>query len=461
MKTILKRSADPRFNKVCAEARRQMERLKIPGLAIGLCHGGTEYTAGLGVTSIDNPTPVTGDTLFQIASISKTFLGTAIMRLVDAGKIGLDVPLRKYLPELKLKDKKVTEQVTMRHLLTHTGGWHGDYFNDFGGGDDAVQKMVKSMADLPQITPLGKFWSYNNSGFYLAAGVIEKVTGKPFETAIKELVFDPLGLKMTFYSAREVMMHSFAAGHNVIKKKTRVARPYGQGRATSPAGGIITTSKDLLRYARFHMGDGSHKGIRLVSRAGLRQMHTPRLPAAEGKEMALVWFITNPGDYKALSHTGSINGQMSSLTIIPERNFALTVFTNSDHGRDVCAEITNAALKEYFGIKPEPARILRLPKSKLSEYCGRFEVPTIVCDIVASGSGLKLKMLDKGGYPTPASPPEDQPPPVPVKFYSEDKIMGIKSPYKTLRGEFLRGPGGKVQWLRLFSRVFNRVDRGH
>ena len=283
------------------------------------------------------------------------------------------------------------------------------------------------------------------------------MTGKPFESVIKELVLDPLGLKMTFYSARDVMTHSFASGHYVIKKKTQVARPYGQGRATSPAGGIITNLKDLLRYARFHMGNGSHDGKRLISKTGLKKMHTPLFPAAAGREMALAWFVTKPGGHKAISHTGSINGQMSSLTIIPELGFAMAVFTNSDFGGEVCAEITNTTLKEYFGINPVQNKPIRLPKAELAEYRGRFEVPTVVCDIIIEKKGLTLKMLDKGGYPTPASPPLDQPPPVPVKFYSKDKIMALKSPYKTLRGEFLRGSKGKVEWLRLYSRVFERV----
>lgn len=451
---------DHRFDAVCKAARRQMARMKIPGLAVGVLHNGRLRASGFGVTSIDNTVPVTGETLFQIASISKTFLCTAVMRLVDAGKLNLDAPLRRYLPDLKLKDKEVARNVTMRHLLTHTGGWHGDYFNDFGAGDDAVRKMVKAMADLPQVVPLGNLWSYNNSGFYLAAGVIEAVTDRPFETAVKELVFEPLGLKKTFYSAREVMTHSFALGHHVIKKKVRIARPYGQGRATSPAGGIITNLKDLLSYARFHMGDGSWNGKKMISAKRFEQMHSPLFPANAEREMALSWFVTRPGGHTALSHTGSINGQMSSLTLIPKLNFAMAVFTNSDYGGEVCAEITKAALKEYFNIPPLEMKSIRLPKKGLSEYRARFEMPVMTCDVVVEGKGLTLKMVDKGGYPTPSSPPLDQPPPVPVKFYAEDKIMGFKSPYKTLRGEFLRDPRGEIKWLRLFSRIFPRVARG-
>ena len=90
--------------------------------------------------------------------------------------------------------------MTLRHLFSRTAGWLGDYFDDFGNGDDALARMVAKMADLPQITPLGQYWSYNNAAFYLAGRVLEVVAGKPFETLAKELVLDPLGMNMSFFS---------------------------------------------------------------------------------------------------------------------------------------------------------------------------------------------------------------------------------------------------------------------
>ena len=137
-KSSLKKIKNTKFLKVCETIVAEMKRLKIPGVAIGVFHNGKEYTAGFGVTSVENPLPVTPDTLFQTGSISKTFTGTIFMRLVEAGQVELDAPVRKYLPKLKLSDKDVAERVTIRHLLTHTGGWVGDYFNDFGDGDDAL-----------------------------------------------------------------------------------------------------------------------------------------------------------------------------------------------------------------------------------------------------------------------------------------------------------------------------------
>lgn len=138
---------------------KRMEETGVPGVAIGVLQNGKIEAAGLGVTSIEHPLEVDPDTLFQIGSITKTFTGTAAMRLVERGELDLDAPVRTYLPGLRLTDEDAAARVTMRHLLTHTAGWVGDYFDDFGAGEDAIARMVDAIAELPQITPLGDVWS--------------------------------------------------------------------------------------------------------------------------------------------------------------------------------------------------------------------------------------------------------------------------------------------------------------
>src|SRR5512136_1989104 len=144
---------DPDLRLLGGQVTEAMQRLHVPGVAVGVLHNGREQVAGFGVTSVENPLPVNADTLFQIGSITKTFVGTAAMRLVEMGKLGLDVPVRVYLPDLRLASEEVASQVTLRHLFTHTGGWVADYFDDLGPGDDALAKIVARMSNLEQLTP--------------------------------------------------------------------------------------------------------------------------------------------------------------------------------------------------------------------------------------------------------------------------------------------------------------------
>jgi CubicO group peptidase (beta-lactamase class C family) len=179
-----------------------MAHYHVPGVAVGVLQDGQAHTAGFGLTNTEHPLPVDERTLFQIGSITKTITGTALMRFVAQGRLDLDAPLRAYLPGLRLADEDVARRVTTRHLLTHTGGWLGDFFDDCGRGDDALERMLDKVARLPQIAPLGAVWSYNNAGFYLAGRLLETLTGQTYERAARDLVLDPLGMAHSSSSPR-------------------------------------------------------------------------------------------------------------------------------------------------------------------------------------------------------------------------------------------------------------------
>src|SRR5947207_12215385 len=198
------------LRKFVAEAA---SRLEVPGVSVGVLIDGDEEYAFHGVTSLDNPLPVEENTLFQFGSTGKTFTATAMMLLVEQGKVDLNEKVRTYVPELKLKDENVAREVTVLQLFNHTAGWQGDFFADTGQGDDSLAIYVEKMANLEQVSPLGAQVSYNNASLSLAERIIEKVTGLTFEQAIKELLILPLGLDHTFYFASEIMSRRFAIGH--------------------------------------------------------------------------------------------------------------------------------------------------------------------------------------------------------------------------------------------------------
>jgi CubicO group peptidase (beta-lactamase class C family) len=457
-KSNLERISDEKFRAVCEKVVKEMDRLPVPGVVLGVRYGDQEWIAPFGITSVENPLQVDEDTLFQIGSITKTFLGTAVMRLVAEGKLDLDTPVCGYLPELTMADETVTPLVTMRHLLTHTGGWVGDYFNDFGRGEDALAKMVAQMAHLPQITPLGEVYSYNNAGFYLAGRVIEAVTGKSFEAALQELVFNPLDLKMCFFFTDDVITHRFASGHRVVQKQPLVARPWAVGRAVHPAGGIITTARDLLRYAGFHIGDGTAPdGTRLLPRALLEQMQTPLIPSTGISSIGLTWAIASIDDTKFFGHGGATNGQESMLRIVPSKKFAAVVLTNSEEGGTLTFNVVNAATREFLGLSWPEAKPMDLPVEVLSTYSGKYDAADDLCELVMRDGHLVLHITNKGGFPTPDSPPPENPPPVRMGLYAEDRFILLDDPLKDMRGEFLQNPDGKIAWMRIGGRVHKRV----
>jgi CubicO group peptidase (beta-lactamase class C family) len=155
------------YDKLDETVAKAMEEHNVPGAVVGVLHEAEAYTSGLGITNVDHPLQVTEGTLFQIGSITKTFTATAIVRLAVQGKVDLDAPIRAYIPDFRVRDQDASARATLRHVLTHTAGWIGDFFLDTGAGDDALSKFITAMAELQQLAPLGLHYSYNNAGFQL------------------------------------------------------------------------------------------------------------------------------------------------------------------------------------------------------------------------------------------------------------------------------------------------------
>lgn len=445
---------DQNFKKISQRVQKEMKRLNVPGVAIGVYHKGKEWSTGFGVTSMEHPLPVTSDTLFQVGSISKTFTGTALMMLAEQGKVDLDAPVRRYLKDLKLKDENVAKKVTLRHLLTHTGGWVGDYFNNFGDGDDSLAKMVKDIAKLPQVQPLGKIWSYNNTGFNIASRVIEVVTKKPYEQAVQEMILNPLGLSMTFFYPSDILFtHRFVVGHYKEKKKIKVARPWAIGRAGNGVGGVVSTVKELLQYARFHMGNGQ----KIIKRKSLEAMRKKQVNAGGRGDMGITWFIRYADDLTAYAHGGATHGQQAYFFYIPEKDFAFAILTNSDDGGVITAQTFGWALDLYFGVKLKSPKPLAKPQ-ELQEFVGRYKIGTECFDLTVKGKYLVYHHIPLGGFPTPDTPPGPALPPMRFAFYQQDHLIGLDEPYDGALADIIRDGKGRVEYFRVGGRAHKKIS---
>ena len=438
------------FDELCATVEGALAETGTPGAAVGLAHGSDEHVSGLGVTSVENPLEVTPETLFQIGSITKTFTGTVAMMLVERGDLDLDAPVRRYLPSLTLADEDVASRVAVRHLLTHTAGWVGDYFADQGGGDDAVDRVVADLVRLPQLTPLGEVWSYNNAGFYLAGRVLEVVTGRPYEQLVAELLLGPLGLEETFFFAEDVMTRRFAVGHERSEDgPPAVARPWSIGRAHHAAGGLASCVRDLLRYGRFHLSGG--EGI--LGRASLDEMQRPQAAAAPSfGSIGITWGIDDATGLRLVHHGGGTLGQISLLAIAPASRTVLAIVTNHQRGGEVTAAARRWLVESLGGRQPERVAIDVDP----AEYLGTYRTPLLDVELVRS-ERLELLIRNRGGFPNEDSPPMPDPPPTPVAFSDRDRLFVSEGPFAGDEAEFLRGPDGRIEWLRLGGRVMQPV----
>ena len=448
---------DLKFKKIAQKIVSEMKRLQVPGVAIGIWQGGEEYAEGFGVTSLEHPLPVTADTLFQTGSISKTFTGTMLMQLAEQGNVDLDAPVKKYIKDFKLRDQAVTQKVTVRHLLTHMGGWVGDYFNDFGNGDDALEKMVEDISTLSQVQPLGTIWSYNNTGFNVASRIIEIVTKKPYEQAAQDMLLDPIGLRMSFFYPSDILFtHRFVVGHQKVENNVQVARPWAIGRAGNGVGGVVSTVRDLLKYGRFHMSNGKKN---IISGKSLKAMRVPQADAGPRGLMGITWFIRKVGDLTTYSHGGATNGQQALFCFIPEKDFALAILTNSEDGGIINNGIFSYALELYFDAKSNLPKPIKTPVNELEKYTGRYRIGTECFDLKVKGGHLIYHHIPLGGFPRPDSPPGPAMPPMRFSFYENDKVIGLDEPYKDALGDFIRDEKGKLQYFRIGGRAHKKSNR--
>jgi CubicO group peptidase (beta-lactamase class C family) len=451
-------NAQDAFRGLCEVISDSMQKLGIPGVAVGVISGDQEFSAGFGVTNVDHPLQVDADTLFQIGSTTKTFTGTAVMRLVEMGKFALDEPVRRYLPDFAVRDADASALVTIRHLLIHTAGWVGDFFDDTGNGDDALEVYVARMATLPQLTPLGTVWSYNNAAFSLAGRVIEAATGQTYEHAMLELVLKPLGLRRSYFMPADVMTHRFAVGHiSLFGERARVLRPWPLPRSAAPAGAIAASTSDVLRYARFHLGDGAAvDGTRLLSPESMAAMQTPQVAAQLGTKMGLSWMIDDRDGVKIVSHGGATLGQMSTFILAPERRFALTMTTNSTTGSQLGRQVSEWVNPNFLGFeRPIPTALKMLP-GQLAEYAGCYTAALRDIEIKADKDELTMHVSPKGGFPTKDSPAPPTPPPSRAEFVGVDRIRLLDTPWEDETGEFLRNTDGAIAWFRFGFRIHAR-----
>jgi len=435
------------FAELDARIESAMQRYRVPGVAVAVFYRGREYARGYGKTNVDRPVAVDGDTLFRIGSITKTFTGTAMMRLVEQRKVSLDAPVRSYLPGLQLADESVARRVTVRQLLNHSGGWLGDDYASYGSGDDALAKYVAGMRALPQLTRLGQILAYNNAAVDLAGRVIEVVTNAPYERAVELLVLRPLRLSHSGFFTDRLTQYPIAQSHDVKKGKPLVdAASWNFPRSLNPTGGLISSARDQLRYAQFHL---DYPAMQKDPGPG-------GTLSFEVDGVCVTWWQRRTAKgVPVFQHMGSWGGQNADLLLVPARGFAMSILTNSTSGPMVIADIDRSgwALSRFAGLHNPPAATRPLPQNTLAQYEGRYEGWAVPPDgSPQKPEKLAVDLRRNGGGLRAAGDLE-----LSLAFYRNDYVVTTDAQGLSKRSDFVRGADGRVAWYRDNGRIFKRV----
>jgi CubicO group peptidase (beta-lactamase class C family) len=445
------------LDEVVAQA---MEQWSVPGIAVGIWQKGQESLHAYGLANLETGYAMREDTILQIGSISKVFTTTLLMTLVDDGFLALDDPVSKHLPGFRLTTDGTQDAVKIANLVNHTSGVFGDHFEDFGWDDDALERYVESMSELRQVYETGTIWSYTNSAFNLAGRIIELKLGKTFEEAMKERIFEPLGMMRTFYFPHEAIAYPVSVGHTLVDPagdEHEVARRWPIPRSSGPAGSISSTVGDMLKFARFHMGDGTWEGRRILSERSLKLMQEIHV---ENSQMAdawgLGWQINLFDGEKVIGHGGTTNGFQAHLDIAPSRDFAMVVLTNSGRGAAVYNRIIEWVLEDRLGLKKRKPEVVPLDEDQLAEYAGHYRQPQVDITVTVEGDGLCLDAVRKSALTD--TDEEQKQPSVHLEPLGNDKFRVTNGATAGSPVDFFRREDGSIRFIRYGGRVSDRIE---
>ena len=316
----------------------------VTGLAVGVVSDGKlAYAHGFGVQSLQTHEPVTERSLFQMASVTKTFVATSILQLVEEDQIDLDAPLIKYLPYFRLADDRA-KAITIRQLLSHTAGmpdvtdfeWDKPQYDD-----EALERYVRSLSDRTLIAAPGTRFQYSNIGFEVLADVIAKVSGESFEDYVQTHILTPLGMKHSTLLVREADGKLLCAPHvSDAFGAFAVSKVFPYNRPHAGSSTLYSNVVDMSRFALANLARGVLEGEQILNSASYDLLWT-RSPVA-GAPVGLCWFLGMSHGLRTMSHSGGDVGFSTNLVLVPERGVAVIVLSNCT--ADAVRTVTEAAL---------------------------------------------------------------------------------------------------------------------
>jgi len=344
---------------------RAMRAFDVPGIAVAVIKDGKViHSKGYGVRSLNTKEKVDENTLFGIASNSKAFTAAALGILIDEGKLKWDDKVRDYIPEFKLYNPYVTEEFTIRDLLTHRSGMGlgaGDLMFFPDSSDFTLKDILYNLRFLKPVSGFRTKYDYDNNLYIVAGEVVARVSGKSWDDFVEERILGPLGMTHSACSFDRLKdKTNVIDGHAAVEGKVQVI-----ARSTlkvgHSAGGINSCISDLSKWVLLQLSHGKYGdnlGKKLFSDDVHEEMWTPqtiipvRNPGPYNTHFSaygLGFGISDVKGYKQLSHTGGLEGMVTQITMIPELNLGIIVLTNQQEG-GAFTSITNQIKDSYFGV---------------------------------------------------------------------------------------------------------------
>jgi CubicO group peptidase (beta-lactamase class C family) len=350
---------------------------QIPGVAVCVVKNGKVVVMkGYGVKETGTNNKVDENTLFMIGSNSKAFTATALTLLDAEKKLSLDDHVQKWLPDFKLYDPWVAKETIIRDLLCHRLGFEtfqGDFM--YFDSDLSTAEVREKMGKLKPLYGFRSKWGYTNSAFMTAGEIIPKVTGQSWAEFVTQNIFKPLGMNNSLALSKDIAAapnkcSAHTVVHGVLKKI-----PYGHIDNLAAAGSIFSSVNDMSHWVMMQLDNGKYGGKEIIPASAIAQTRIPHSILGNGGRLfneghfslySLGWFLEEYSGRKIVSHTGGVNGFVTSVTLIPEEKLGILVFTNTD-ANNFYEALKWEIMDAYLGLPYRNYSNFYLSRHKLNE----------------------------------------------------------------------------------------------
>jgi CubicO group peptidase (beta-lactamase class C family) len=403
-----------------------LSRHHVPGMSLALVdENGVLWARGFGYADPERGVRATPDTVYQVGSISKVVTAAAVMAEVERGRLALDAPLQRYVPEFSMRPRwgKQPLRPTLRELLSHHSGLPTYYLKGFFSRQPLADLVAALREEYPAY-PARETFNYSNTGIDLAGLALERVVRRDFVAHLQRTWFDPLGMTRTSFALDERLTPQLARGHL-------------KGRATEPvtirdvpAGGLFSSAADLAQFMRLVLRGGELGGRRLLRAETVAAMLTPQFPDTPldfGQQFGLGWMLSGiPLEYAGRTawHNGGTKTFMSQMLLLPDRKLGVIALANADSAApavyEAAEEVLRAALVFRDGLAPPapaPRRpAVTLPVNVLDGYAGDYSLMGALARVERVGTRLKFHVL---GHHLDLVPVSDR------HFRAEYDVLGL------------------------------------
>ena len=370
----------------------------VPSISIALVRNDSVvWKAAFGYSNVRMKVPATPETFYSTGSTFKAATSTAIMQLVEQGKLQLDHPINRYLGEHQVKDRiQVEKPVTFRHILSHWSGLTAGANTKPIWGRELPRSLEKYTTDLYSIRPPETKYEYNNYAYGTAGLLIEKISGVEYEKYMYENVLKPLGIKTEhFVRPTPEMVELMALPYNAGKPAKAVEQVHYD---VYPAGDIWLTAEEMARFLGAHLNGGVWQGKRIISEASVKTTHEPLY----GGNYALGWGVRKDpkNGHTIIAHTGGIPGMSSNMVGDVEAKVGVYYMSNSG-APSVIADAAIALLRGEDWTPPAERKVVALDPKTLDRFVGSYQLNADLSFGISRGTnGLELRQNGQGD-PTP------------------------------------------------------------